>query len=447
MKRVYLLLHPLKKNHHLLKKKKKKKNKKERDLFVLDNNPSVDENNGLCTKYCTKFQIDRSEKSTEDESEIKISAQTCFNCDNNHAIKDCPLPKNFAKINAARQRFKAQKQTSRYHLEEDQKYGHLIPGIISNNLREALGLRKNQLPPFIYHMRTLGYPPGWLEEAKFLHSNLEMFDTEGNNVRALTKKKQGLDPDKIINYPGFNVPVPKDVKDENRQYRVPPFSEKFSKQAMIDFFEKQYTKDQDDFETCDMDLDASFEENKEKNDIKIVVEKVMIVNPVLSELKDIDSNLPSPSLIDLEKEKENLLAALEDNTSCNPKSVEIAGEEPEKSDCEVISDIEKSQITEVSLDENLLIDIEKAKDSSTSLSSPPISSGLNTVKNSSFGTPILKSNSPYSRLPNPDNFMKDVSPVINFENLPNSTGKYEQMTEVLQKVRSTLRKNLQNCKS
>lgn len=61
------------------------------------------------------------------------------------------------------------------------------------------------------------------------------------------------------------------------------------------------------------------------------------------------------------------------------------------------------------------------------------------VKVSSFGTPILKSASPYSKLPKPDNFSKDVSPVINFENLPNSTGKYEQMTGVLQKVRSTLK--------
>lgn len=63
-----------------------------------------------------------------------------------------------------------------------------------------------------------------------------------------------------------------------------------------------------------------------------------------------------------------------------------------------------------------------------------------------YGTPILKSTSPYMSLPNADNFMKDVSPVINFENLPNSTGKYEQMTDVIQKVRSTLKK-VQNCGS
>lgn len=61
------------------------------------------------------------------------------------------------------------------------------------------------------------------------------------------------------------------------------------------------------------------------------------------------------------------------------------------------------------------------------------------VKCSVFGTPIIKSCSPYQSLPNPDNFTKGVSPVIDFENLPNSTGKYEQMTGVLQKVRNTLK--------
>lgn len=98
-------------------------------------------------------------------------------------------------------------------MEEDQKYSHLTPGKISAKLREALGLRKNQLPPFIYHMRILGYPPGWLEEAKFVHSNLTMFDTEGNDVRDSTKKTPGLDPEKIVDYPGFNVSMETNMKD------------------------------------------------------------------------------------------------------------------------------------------------------------------------------------------------------------------------------------------
>ncbi|KAJ8984849.1 hypothetical protein NQ317_013050 [Molorchus minor] len=428
------------------KKKRKRKNKKEKELFVVDTNPSSNENNISCTKYSTKFQIDKEESSPETAKlEMKISTQICFNCDDNHAIRDCPLPKNYAKINAARQRFKAQKQTSRYHLEEDQKYGHFTPGKMSDKLREALGLRRNELPPYIYQMRLLGYPPGWLEEAKIIYSNLEMFDSDGKNVRgSLAKRKEGLDPEKVKEYPGFNVPMPKHVKDEYRLHRVPPYSTDFSKEAMINYFEKECVREQDNFETCDMDLDKSFEERKQKSEE--IKEK--IANPLLNEIKEMDSNIPSPSLTDLEKEKENLLAALEENSSCNSKSVEIASEEHEKSDSDVISDAEKAHADKTLVTDTLKVDIDKAQDAdSAPFSSPPLRTSVHSIKDSAFGTPILKSSSPYSHLPNPDNFMKDVSPVINFENLPNSTGKYEQMTEVLQKVRNTMRKNLQNCSS
>lgn len=62
-------------------------------------------------------------------------------------------------------------------------------------------------------MRRLGYPPGWLEEAKYVYSDLDMFDGEGNTVRQSNKKRQRLNPEKIIEYPGYNVPAEKYIKD------------------------------------------------------------------------------------------------------------------------------------------------------------------------------------------------------------------------------------------
>nr|5LXR_B Chain B, Zinc finger CCHC domain-containing protein 8 [Homo sapiens]5LXY_C Chain C, Zinc finger CCHC domain-containing protein 8 [Homo sapiens]5LXY_D Chain D, Zinc finger CCHC domain-containing protein 8 [Homo sapiens]5LXY_F Chain F, Zinc finger CCHC domain-containing protein 8 [Homo sapiens]5LXY_H Chain H, Zinc finger CCHC domain-containing protein 8 [Homo sapiens]5LXY_J Chain J, Zinc finger CCHC domain-containing protein 8 [Homo sapiens]5LXY_L Chain L, Zinc finger CCHC domain-containing len=37
------------------------------------------------------------------------------------------------------------------------------PGVISEELQDALGVTDKSLPPFIYRMRQLGYPPGWLK--------------------------------------------------------------------------------------------------------------------------------------------------------------------------------------------------------------------------------------------------------------------------------------------
>lgn len=68
---------------------------------------------------------------------------------------------------------------SRYHLDDQQKFPHIQPGKISRRLRRALGLQSNQLPRHVYRMRSLGYPPGWVEDAKVSHSGLSLFNSEG----------------------------------------------------------------------------------------------------------------------------------------------------------------------------------------------------------------------------------------------------------------------------
>lgn len=86
-------------------------------------------------------------------------------------------------------------------------YSHLSPGKITEKLRKALGLRKHDLPPYIYRMRILGYPPGWIKEAEEEASNLHMFDIEGKTVSNHKRKKCSIDPEKIVGYPGFNAPM------------------------------------------------------------------------------------------------------------------------------------------------------------------------------------------------------------------------------------------------
>lgn len=89
------------------KKRKRFDKKKEKDLFTLDTNPSITTKN-VSTRYMSKFAvIEREEDKTERQEAVKVFATTtCFNCDGNHALKDCSEPKNYAKINAARNSFK-----------------------------------------------------------------------------------------------------------------------------------------------------------------------------------------------------------------------------------------------------------------------------------------------------------------------------------------------------
>lgn len=64
-------------------------------------------------------------------------------------------------------------------------------------------------------MRTFGYPPGWLQEAMTSEDTLELFDFQGSTVENAKDdaNTKALDVSKITDYPGFNVPLEKGMKD------------------------------------------------------------------------------------------------------------------------------------------------------------------------------------------------------------------------------------------
>ena len=109
-----------------------------------------------------------------EENGSKASSNSCFNCLGDHMLPDCPKPRDPKAIAANRRMFtKNSQQSTRYHLDENQRLCHIRPGSEpSKKLREALGLRHNQLPSYVYRLRELGYPPGWLREAQIMHSGM-----------------------------------------------------------------------------------------------------------------------------------------------------------------------------------------------------------------------------------------------------------------------------------
>lgn len=73
-------------------------------------------------------------------------------------------------------------------------------------------------------------------------------------------------------------------------------------------------------------------------------------------------------------------------------------------------------------------------DSDSEVSRSRTKTGL--VKGTAYGTPLINIASTYINLPSDNKFAKDICDVINFENLPNSTGKYKQISELLKKVKN-----------
>ncbi|XP_066465926.1 zinc finger CCHC domain-containing protein 8 isoform X1 [Tiliqua scincoides] len=148
-------------------------------------------------------------------------------------MKDCPQPRNSARINEKRKQFldacgEAGNQNfqQRYHADEvEERFGRFKPGIISEELQDALGVNDKTLPPFIYRMRQLGYPPGWLKEAEMEKSGLTLYDGKASPGGEMEEEEYHqqtqrvtYDVSKLINYPGFNMSPPSGVSDEWRLF-------------------------------------------------------------------------------------------------------------------------------------------------------------------------------------------------------------------------------------
>ncbi|XP_014211070.1 zinc finger CCHC domain-containing protein 8 homolog [Copidosoma floridanum] len=454
--------------------------------FTLDSEPNATKEFDV-PAYGKKFSKTLEKgtaKATEEKNENSAPKMTCFNCLGNHSMRDCPKPRNYNEITKNRKDYynvRRVPSNARYHTDEDQKFGHFVPGQVTPKLRKALGIKDNELPRYIYRMRMLGYPPGWLEEARLQHSGLSLFNSNGVADQNLDEgeivspgDKDQYDIKKIIDFPGFNVPLLEGTKDEYMHYWGSIEQLNFSKETMK--AQLSHKKTDDGYKRKKFPNPASFKpqgninpgemeiESVEETPVESVPVKDLFVPPLPKEdgsefppppppedndsrsqedTSNSESNAPSsgtdsPTLFDLECAKKQLLAALNDSSpQPNPVPEKIA--EPAVDSSIENANLDSSKIEDPNPDSSQPGSLNTSSiKCETPKASPVTGSGHKSVKSVHIGTPILQSCSPYRRLPTSEKFSKNICDVINFENLPDSTGKYDQMTELLQKVRRTL---------
>ncbi|KAL0979389.1 hypothetical protein UPYG_G00184430 [Umbra pygmaea] len=174
----------------------------------------------------------------------------CFNCGlDGHQLRDCPQPKDMARINEKRKEFSQGNQgnlsNQRYHAEEvEQRYAKYKPGVMSEDLLSALGVDLNTLPPHIYRMRQLGYPPGWLKEAEMENSGLTLYDgtvsSDGEPTEDANGQKVSYDVSKLVDFPGFNIPAPPTVQDHYSLYGSIPIQHNHLKQNFAAYLSNNF---------------------------------------------------------------------------------------------------------------------------------------------------------------------------------------------------------------
>lgn len=412
------------------------------------------------------------------------SKNICFNCDkDNHQLRDCPEPRNMRKINKARNDF-GKKNEMRYH--DNEEYASMVPGKISDELREALGLRENEIPLHVYKMRLFGYPPAWIEEAKIQSSGLSLFvekdkkqlesDEDEGEIDDVNRKYK-YDVQKIFEFPGFNVQPKNKYVDLYRSLNVPPMIIQHSKEEFIrslgaevvNGYKKRKLRDSGAIVNISNNNNNTDASNKLPDETMLIATEMDIANdddttmplgvtvciqpPLpaengkppepIEELEEGEIDDENRELTDVDMLNEKRKAILNEIGECSAfldtSAVSTASvgwttfNESALANDDVVNGTRLDPTIVENTENENLHNTARDIESPSQQQQPATETGH--VQNTVYGTPVLPSFSPFGTLPDGDKFMAGVHDVIAFENLAESTGKYRKMKDLLVKVR------------
>lgn len=414
------------------------------------------------------------------KSTTSTPKNACFNCDKEtHSLRDCPEPRNMKKVNKARNEYG--RRDLRYHDDNENEYGQMVPGVISNELRDALGLNAAQLPLHIYRMRLLGYPPAWIEEAKIHNSGLSLFVDKdkkqlqpGEDDGEMDNNNFKYDIQKFFDFPGFNVKPNHSFVDMHRTYNTPPMMPQHSKELLIQSLGEDVvngykkTKRRHSGTIIDIsgngdcetevttltvaDMDVEDDCNEEVMPLGVTVcnlpplptESDKPAEPMEDGELSNDSRSASPNENELKDQRKAILAEIAEssvffdtstiNSSANISAANTSAASLNQSqlDATIIENSENENRDNCAKD-TATVTTENVNGATIEVAHEERTGHVDTTI---FGCPVLPSFSPFNNLPSGNNFQVGVSDVIAFENLAESTGKYEKLKVLIKKVRS-----------
>ncbi|EDV21725.1 uncharacterized protein TRIADDRAFT_59740 [Trichoplax adhaerens] len=118
---------------------------------------------------------------------------------------DCLQPVDLYRVSRKRKEYKeshgidSRNSTTRYHRsvnESIREFTEMDPASVSDELREALGIEQNEIPPYLYRMRELGYPLDYVR-IRGGSAELKLYHEDGQEECCFE-----------LEFPGLNVPLP-----------------------------------------------------------------------------------------------------------------------------------------------------------------------------------------------------------------------------------------------
>lgn len=302
--------------------------------------------------------------------------------------------------------------SSRYY---EDKEAEIVPGKISDELRAALNLAENDVPVWIYRMRALGYPPGWLKKA--IVDTSDIFDTDEPKAEGSSGKRKNVsgehsvqyDHSKLIEYPGFNTPMPPDAHDYHYYHNMP---------AMLAHQQLDYAK-----------------------------KTMNAFTPAPMPAKRIRTASPSSNNNTLNSSLGDKTNASHDNTTASNDLETPASPDPSndrEDDDDDDNDVEDGNTDgSPSTDDNNLdktstesVNTKEAKSESTTPASKAANQSTSSItgeiKLVSKGSPMPQN---VKRLPLERFSEGVVGDILYFENIPSSTGKFESIRGLLNTMR------------
>ncbi|KAI1711771.1 PSP domain-containing protein [Ditylenchus destructor] len=155
------------------------------DMFMIDTEACEEHENEAFVEVNTEQDLDISNVCSHftpepEKKKVKRGPQ-CFNCAGDHQMNECPEPRDNRRISQNRNNFRRSFQAGPRLHEQLEGGTSFKPGVVSDSLREALGLGPRDIPEWIYRFIE-GYPPAYLKRFVIFNKN-SMIYTDSSSQR------------------------------------------------------------------------------------------------------------------------------------------------------------------------------------------------------------------------------------------------------------------------